>query len=193
MVSAINEMNITDFATSQRRSGGERFRRSLTEILLYQGKFTRREALAIALGSTAFALVFYYPLVLNIRIAGTLNDWDFVSAAQWAAYWTVRQYHQFPLWNPFECGGIPLLGDPQSHFLNLWFPLTLFFGPVIGLHIEIIIYSAVGWAGAYVLGRVLGMRRVSAICTATAFAGSSWFFLRASEGHIVLIVLVYMP
>jgi hypothetical protein len=37
------------------------------------------------------------------------------------------------------------------------------------------------------------MRRVAAICTATAFAGSSWFFLRASEGHIVIMVFVYLP
>jgi len=37
------------------------------------------------------------------------------------------------------------------------------------------------------------MRRISAICTATAFAGSSWFFLHASEGHVVLIVMVYLP
>ncbi len=88
---------------------------------------------------------------------------------------------------------MPLLGDPNSHFLSPWFFLTILFGPVIGLHIEVIIYSAIAWAGGYVLGRVLGMRRISAICTATAFAGSSWFFLRASEGQIVIMTFVYLP
>jgi hypothetical protein len=165
----------------------------LADILFDRGKFTRTEAIAIAVASTVFALVFCYPLVFHLSVAGTFSDWDFITAAQWSAYWTVRQYHQFPFWNPFECGGIPLLGDPQSHFLSPLFFLTILFGPVIGLHIEVIIYSAIAWAGGYVLGRVLGLRRISAICTATAFAGSSWFFLRASEGHIVLIVLVYLP
>ncbi len=165
----------------------------LTSVLLERGRFTRAEAIAIAIAGTAFALVFCYPLVFHLSMAGTFKDWDFITAAQWSAYWTVRQYHQFPFWNPFECGGTPLLGDPQSHFLSPLFFLTILFGPVIGLHIEVIIYSAIAWAGGYVLGRVLGQRRISAICTATAFAGSSWLFLRASEGQIVLIVLVYLP
>jgi hypothetical protein len=165
----------------------------LTNNLLDRGKFTKSEAIATGIASLTFALVFCYPLVFHLSAAGTLNDWDFITASQWSAYWTVRQYHQFPLWNPFECGGIALLGDPQSHFLSPWFFLTIVFGPVIGLHIEVILYSAIAWAGGYFLGRVLGLRRISAICTATAFAGSSWFFLRASEGHIVLIVLVYLP
>src|SRR5271167_1429648 len=166
---------------------------SLTEVLLERGRFTRREGVAVAVASTAFALVFCFPLLAHLTTAGTFDDWDQNSASQWSAYWVLHRYHQFPLWNPFECGGMPLLGDPQSHFLTPWFFLTMVFGPVVGLHLEVIIYNAIAWAGGYVLGRVLGMRRISAICTATAFAGSSWFFLHASEGHVVLIVMVYLP
>jgi hypothetical protein len=165
----------------------------LADALLDRGRFTRTEAIAIVIGSTAFALVFCYPLVAHLLYTATPNDWDLVTASQWAAYWTVRQYHQFPFWNAFECGGLPLLGDPQSHFMSPWFPLTLMFGPVVALHLEAIIYCAVAWAGSYALGRVLGMRRISAICTATAFAGSSWFSLRASEGHVVIMVFIYLP
>ena len=165
----------------------------LVDVLLERGKFTRTEAKAIAAASIAFALVFCYPLVFDLPAAITFNDWDYVTAAQFAAYWTVRQYHQFPIWNPYECGGIPLLADPQSHFLSPLFFLTILFGPLVGLHIEVILYNAIAWAGGYVLGRVLGLRRISAICTATAFAGSSWFFLKVGEGQIVLIVLVYLP
>lgn len=165
----------------------------LVEVLLERGKFTRREAIAVAVGSIVFSLVFCYPLVPHLRVAGTLNDWDYISASQWAAYWTVDQYHQFPLWNPFECGGMPLLGDPQSHLLTPWFFLTMMFGPVVGLHLEVILYCAIGWAGGFVLGRVIGLRRISAICTATAFAGSSWFFLRASEGQFPFLGMAYLP
>jgi len=112
---------------------------ALANILIDRGRFTRTEAIAISIASTAFAVVFCYPLALHLSVAGTVNDWDFITASQWSAYWTVRQYHQFPLWNPFECGGMPLLGDPQSHFLTPWFFLTMLFGPVVGLHLEVII------------------------------------------------------
>jgi len=37
------------------------------------------------------------------------------------------------------------------------------------------------------------MRRISTICIGTAFAGSSWFFLRAGEGHLVILVFIYLP
>jgi hypothetical protein len=172
------------------------YRRNVSElvgVLLDRGRFTRTEAIAIAIGSTAFALVFCYPFVHHLFYPATPNDWDLITGSEWSAYWTVRQYHQFPLWNAFECGGLPLLGDPQSHFMSPSFLLTMLFGPVVSLHIEVILYSAIAWAGGYVLGRVLGMRRISAICTAIAFAGSSWFPLHTSEGHIVLMVLVYLP
>src|ERR1700722_8403198 len=165
----------------------------LLECLLDRGKFTRTEATAVAIGSAAFALVFCYPLVSNLSIAGAFGDWDFIGASQQAAYWTVHKYHQVPFWNAYECGGMPLLGDPQSHLLTPWFLLTLMFGPVVGLHLEVIVYCAIAWAGGYVLGRVLGMRRIAAIYTATAFAGRSWFFLRAAEGQIVFVVVVYLP
>ena len=165
----------------------------LAKVLLERGRFTRREAAAVALASTAFAILFCYPLVANLREQGAFNDWDLFLASQWATYWTVRQYHQLPQWNPFLCGGMPLLGDPASHFLNPWFFLTLIFGPYVGMHLEVVIYCAIGWAGGYLLGRVLEMRRISAICTATAFVGSSWFFLRTAEGHFVFMVLVYLP
>ncbi len=163
------------------------------DVLLDRGFFTRTEAIAIAVASTVFALVFCYPLIHHLLTHGAFNDWDMVLGTQWAAYWTVRQYHQFPQWNPFECGGVPLLGDPTSHFLTPWFPLTLIFGPAVSLHIEVVINCAIGWAGGYVLGRVLGMRKISAICTATAFSGSSWFFLHVSEGHFVFVTMVYLP
>jgi len=166
---------------------------NLTKVLLERGRFTRREAAAVAIASTAFAILFCYPLLTHLSVGGTFDDWDQNSASEWAAYWVVYQYHQLPLWNPFECGGMPLLGDPQSHFLTPWFFLTMIFGPVVGLHLEVILYDAIAWAGGYLLGRVLGMRRISAICVGTAFAGSSWFFLRVAAGHMVILVFVYLP
>jgi hypothetical protein len=166
---------------------------SLTEVLLERGRFTRREGVAVAVASIAFALVFCFPLLAHLTTGGTFDDWDQNSASQWSAYWVIHRYHQFPFWNPFECGGMPLLGDPQSHFVTPWFLLTMIFGPVVGLHLQVFLYDAIAWAGGYVLGRVLGLRRISAICIGTAFAGSSWFFLRVAAGHMVIMVFVYLP
>ncbi len=167
--------------------------KSISAAMLERGQFTRTEAIIVAVASMGFALIFCYPMLKFLGTEGTFNDWDFWLSAQLVSYRSVVRHFQFPLWNPYLCGGTPLLGDPQSHFLTPWFVLTLIFGPVIGLHLEVIIHAAIAWSGGYVLGRLLGMRRISAICTATTFVGSSWYYLRASEGHFPLLACAYLP
>jgi hypothetical protein len=166
---------------------------NLVDVLLDRGKLTRSEAIAVALGGAAFALVFCYILVTHLTTAGAWGDWDFFLTLQWAAYHSVRYYHQIPQWNPYTCGGNPLIGNPQSHVLTPWFLFTLLFGPVVGLHLEVIVHSAIAWSGGYVLGRELRMSRLAAICTATTYAGSSWFFLHEGFGQIVFLALAYLP
>lgn len=153
----------------------------------------RRETIAVAGAAAAFALIFCHQLAAHLATLGTFHDWDMWLTMEWAAYRSAAHYHQIPLWNPYECGGMPLLGNPQSRWVAPSFILTLIFGPVIALHLEAVIMSAIAWAGGYVLGRVLGMRRLGAVCTATAFAGSSWFFLRVAEGNLQITPLVYLP
>jgi hypothetical protein len=62
------------------------FSGGLAKVLLERGGFTKREAAAIALASTAFALIFCYPLLTHLSVGGTFDDWDQNSASQWAAY-----------------------------------------------------------------------------------------------------------
>ena len=146
-----------------------------------------------AIGSAAFVLVFCSILIKYIATAGTFGDWDFFLTMQWAAYHSVRHYHQIPQWNPYTCGGNALIGNPQSHVLTPWFLLTLLFGPVLGLHLEVLVHSAIAWSGGYVLGRELRMSRLAAICPATAYAGSSWFFLHAGCGMVSFLAFAYLP
>src|ERR1043166_7363855 len=86
---------------------------------------SRQEKTRLLLGSLFFALVFLYPMFCNSQVTGPgfkgwLDQWphfrffdgppgdndrDVFMQLRWAAYYTVRQYHQFPFWNPYKCGG----------------------------------------------------------------------------------------
>jgi len=59
---------------------------------------------------------------------------------------SVAHFHQLPLWNPYECGGTPMIGDPQSRVLTPFFLIHLLFGPVVGIHLEIALHFALLWA-----------------------------------------------
>ena len=111
----------------------------------------------------------------------------------WAPYYVLRHFHQLPLWDPYKCGGMPMLGNPQSRLMTPMFLLTLLFGPMLGLHLEVILHLLLAWAGGYLLGRELKLSPMASVGAATLFPASSWFFLRAAEGHLVILPFAYLP
>ncbi|MGH7814723.1 MAG: hypothetical protein ACREQI_12065 [Candidatus Binataceae bacterium] len=160
----------------------------------------KREIAWVALGSVAFALCFTYQLAGHLtqgNIPGFVhyggNDWDPFLQLEWVAYHTIAHFHQFPLWDPYKCGGMPMLGDPQSTLLTPFFPLVFLLGAVTALHLSVIVHLAIGFGGAYCLARVFGISELGAIACAGAFGGSSWFYLRAEIGHLGFISFVYAP
>ena len=81
----------------------------------------RSEAWRVAAGSLIFGAAFSYPILIRLFQASEQNDWDLESQLNWAPYYTVVHFHQIPLWNPWKCGGMPMLGGPQARFLTPFF------------------------------------------------------------------------
>ncbi len=111
----------------------------------------------------------------------------------WAPYHTITHFHQFPLWDPYKCGGQPLLANPQSAFLTPLFGLHLLFGPAVGAHLAVLSHIAIGFAGAYFLARSLKLGQIAGIATAGVFAGSSWYYNHLAVGHYVMMPYMYLP
>ena len=157
----------------------------------------RREALWLTVGSIGFALCFGYSIVAQVNHVAfsqwPLNDWDLNMEMLWVPFYTVRHFGQFPLWDPYKCGGIPLLANPQSIHLTPLFVLDLVFGTDAGVHLEVIAHIAIAFAGAYFLARVLRLRPMAAVATGGAFAGSSWYYGHLAVGHCVMMAHAYVP
>jgi hypothetical protein len=147
----------------------------------------------IPLGGLAFALVFSWPLLGHLATPGASGDWDMLLGLKWVSYETIVRFHQFPLWDPYRCGGLPQLGNPQSQIISPFFPLTLLYGPFLGTHLQIILSLAVAWSGCYVLARVIGIRPLGALAAATVFPASSWFYLTLGVGHVWGLEATYAP
>jgi len=170
------------------------------------GSGTRREAAWVAIGSAVFALCFGYPILRDIfhegipffaiqrNGAGVIaHDWDLLMQARWVPAYTMLHYRQFPFWNPYSCGGEPMLGSPFSAFLTPFLPLELAFGPLVGVRLEIVIHIAIAFTGAYFLARVMDISKLGATACAATFAGSSWYYLRMTIGHLGFMPFAYMP
>lgn len=115
-----------------------------------------------------------------------VSDWDLNTAVETSLRTIILKYHQWPLWNPWACGGSSAIGNPEWAVLSIPFLLELIFGTLAGLKLGILFSVLVlGW-GTVVLSRRLKMSCESAILVAMVLASGSAYVLRLVEGHIYI-------
>ena len=103
------------------------------------------------------------------RASGGTQDWQFFEMLDEVARKSVLEYGQFPLWNPYWCGGITHVGNPQTTFLTPTFPLVLWFGSTLGERLSILAVLIVACEGGYRLCRFLGMGAPAALLGAVSY------------------------
>ncbi len=148
--------------------------------------------MAIA-GLGCFVAAFSYPVLSGLGRIGVVWDWPEFLIRNWVAFHSIHDLGQFPLWNPYECGGMPLLAHPSSQIVTPLFALSLFFGPFTGLNLQIPAHLAIAWTGGYVLARALGMGTLGRLTCASIFPASSWFYLHIGVGHLNFLPSAYLP
>ncbi len=156
-------------------------------------RFVWAERFAVGLACLLLAVLFGYPVLADLKALGSSGDWDQHLLYHWAPYVSVRDYGEFPLWNPWACGGTPLLANPQARFLSPLFLLHLATGPVPALHLEILLHLALGAGGGWFLGQALGLRRLGRAAVAFVFLGTSAHYLHLAMGHTWFLSYAYVP
>jgi len=81
------------------------------------------------------------------------GDFSFFAQGAEAIRNSILAYHQFPWWNPWIAGGVPLYANPQFGVFSLQTLLGLFFGAVAGLKITAAIFTVGGYASMFILVR----------------------------------------
>ena len=122
------------------------------------------------------------------------GDGEFFQRLIEAGKWSLLRYHELPLWNPYECGGIPLWDSPQSIVAA---PLVLLSTPLSSLHtlwVWYIGHAALGFVGMWLLARhELGVTRPAALVAACLWAFSVSHSSQYSGGHDALTPFLYAP
>ena len=172
-----------------------------------------REFAWVSLGSLVFAAVFLYPILCDIKYLGPgLNQWlaaaphfsnlarlpinqdlDMFDQLRWVPYYTLTHFHQWPFWNPYKCGGMSMLGNPESGIVTPFLLIYLIGGLLAGIYLEIYLHITVAFVGGYVLGRELGLRPIACLVLAGMFPSSSWLPLHIAVGHLNFLPAAYFP
>lgn len=139
------------------------------------------------------AFIFTLPILLSGKNLG-IQDWDYYIGFFESARRSILVYHQFPLWDPYHCGGAPLFGNAQSAIVSLNFIFVLLFGSVVGIKISVFVHYVVGFLGFFIL-----VKKYFSVSSTTAFLGSIIFTFSGvvssalGTGMVPFLSFFYIP
>lgn len=107
---------------------------------------------------------------------------------------TVTRYHEFPLWNPFECGGVPLWDNPQSVVGAPLAWLSLWLGTTKAMAWWYVAHSAFGFLSMWIFARHdVKLSRLATLVASVAWAFSGFHQQHYVGGHFAFVPFLYFP
>jgi hypothetical protein len=142
--------------------------------------------------SILLSLLYYFPILNSNNNIG-IQDWDQNFAWTEATRVTLLNYHQFPLWNPFKCGGTVQFANPQIPVISFQTVFALLFGTIRGIKLSIFFHGVIGFIGFYFLARQYKVSYVGSLLASIifSFSGITGSFL--STGMVVFTGFAYTP
>lgn len=100
----------------------------------------------------------------------------------------------WPTWSHLMCGGMPLLGNPESNTLSLGTLFSFVLPYEKSLWLMLALEAGIGGAGVYVLGRMWGLSRIASVLAAVIGIGSAAYPYRIGEGFSMIGgAVAFMP
>lgn len=161
------------------------------QIKKLSGFFTKHPIVWVVLLSLPI-LAFISGIWIRPRSA-LVGDWDYFLQMYEAFRQTVLHYHQFPWWNPWVAGGVPLYANPQFGLVSLQSPLVLVFGTLYGLKLALTTYYLLGFWGMYLLAMRLSGQKLRSVLLAYVFAFSGFAAFHIFGGHLTFAMYLLVP
>ncbi len=149
----------------------------------------------VALSAVALALsVFAWWPVLKALPHTQSGDGPPYHKTLEAARVTITRYHEFPHWNPYECGGLPLWDNPQAPLgAPLVWPMFLV-GTTTMMAWWYVFHSALGFASMWLFARKeLRLSLEAAMVASGAWAFAGFHQQHYSGGHFTFVPFLYFP
>lgn len=152
---------------------------------------TRRVLAGLA--ALLVALGYWSPAFLDPQATG-FGDWQYFHH-MWEVAWVAwARYGEVALFDPFQCGGVPLWGDPQAQTYGPWFLLALSVGSTLALKIGVVLHTAVGLVGTFLFARdEHRLSTTASLLASVVFCGSGFFAWHIAGGHSAFLPFYFAP
>ena len=148
---------------------------------------------ALSALALALSVVAWWPMLASYPLTQSY-DGQYWQAIVEAVRVSLLRYHELPLWNPYECGGVPLWDHPEGIAAAplLWMALPM--GATRALQAWYVAHSALGFLCMWLLAR----RELHLGPAASLFAGTIWAFCGFHQehlaiGHVGFVGFLYFP
>lgn len=83
------------------------------------------------------------------------HDWDQMESHRYFVVRSIRDFGQFPFWDPYACGGFPAWGGPESgtNVVSPFLPFYLALPLALAVRIEVALLVVLAVAGAWFFAR----------------------------------------
>ena len=157
-------------------------------------RVTAASRIVAALAVPAMMFLVLSPLLLHPWTLGEHN-WDQMNTQREVVVKTIRRFHQFPFWDPYECGGHAGWGSLEGAPIAVspWLPAYLLLPLPIAIRVEIVALAIWGAVGCWLLAsRFTGSRALRALFTVMIAVNSRWA-LQISAGHTWHLLYGFLP
>jgi hypothetical protein len=178
----------------------KRTRDCLTNILkkpVFLDEFSKtgwREKTVAALLGIIFAFVATFPYYVNLHLNNTMGDVQRNLIFRALGREALIKEGAIAQWDPYLCGGVPLLANIESAHLDPFFLFPLFFGENLGLRLSVTATLAIGFFGMYLLSRrFLGTGIIPSLVSGAIFSFSGFQMLAFGTGVFAWIPIGWIP
>ena len=151
----------------------------------------------IAALAAVLSLAYWSPALLVPGATG-LGDWQMVHHNFEVGWVALTRFGEWPLWDPYHCGGVTMLGNPESQHFTPWFLASLLFrgsdATTLAIKLMLIAHTAAGFVGMWLYARrVTHLSTPAAMLAAVAWTFSGFFAWHGAGGHGTFLAFDYLP
>lgn len=144
-------------------------------------------------GSVVLTAVFHAPAFFDLDSTG-FGDWQQIHHNWEVGAASILRWGEWPLWNPHHCGGVTMLGNPESQHFTPFFPLAIFLEPTRVVKLMLVVHAWLGLVGAYAFARrEYRLSALGASVAAVGFAMSGFFAWQMAGGHFTFVGFYLAP
>lgn len=157
-------------------------------------RLTRRDMLSAAIVGVALATFVTWPQLTSLQRITTMGDVQRALVYRAIARDTLLKEGKVALWDPYLCGGEPLLANAESAQLDPFFLFVLAFGENLGTRLSVTAALTLGFVGAYAIARrFLGAGRIASLVAGGLFSFSGFQMLAFANGNYAWLPVGWIP